>query len=120
MWQFMPFSYYGLKRNAYVDERFDPEKSTRAYARYMKFLYDQLGDWYLAMAAYDHGAGNIQHEVAKTGYADFLAALQAPRTYPPRPRTTSPKSSPPSSLPITLASTDLTKLPWTRPCLPTP
>jgi membrane-bound lytic murein transglycosylase D len=71
MWQFMPYDYYGLKRNAYVDERFDPEKSTRAYARYMKFLYDQLGDWYLAMAAYDHGAGNIQHEVAKTGYADF-------------------------------------------------
>ncbi len=71
MWQFMPGPYYGLKRDAYVDERFDPEKSTRAYARYMKFLYDQLGDWYLAMAAYDHGAGNIQHEVAKTGYADF-------------------------------------------------
>jgi membrane-bound lytic murein transglycosylase D len=71
MWQFMPGPYYGLKRDAYVDERFDPEKSTRAYARYIKFLYDQLGDWYLAMAAYDHGAGNIQHEVAKTGYADF-------------------------------------------------
>ena len=71
MWQFMPQGVYGLTRNAYVDERFDPEKSTRAYARYMKFLYDQLGDWYLAMAAYDHGAGNIQHEVAKTGYADF-------------------------------------------------
>jgi membrane-bound lytic murein transglycosylase D len=71
MWQFMPDPFYGLKRNAYVDERFDPEKSTRAYARYMKFLYDQLGDWYLAMAAYDHGAGNIQKEVAKTGYADF-------------------------------------------------
>ena len=50
-----------------MDERFDPEKSTRAYARYMKFLYDQLGDWYLAMAAYDHGAGNIQREVSKTG-----------------------------------------------------
>src|SRR5579863_5397098 len=71
MWQFMPSSVYGLARNSYVDERFDPEKSTRAYARYMKFLYDQLGDWYLAMAAYDHGAGNIQHEVQKTGYADF-------------------------------------------------
>jgi len=71
MWQFMPGPYYGLTRNAYVDERFDPEKSTRAYARYMKFLYSELGDWYLAMAAYDHGAGNIQHEVAKTGYADF-------------------------------------------------
>ena len=60
-----------MTRNYYVDERFDPEKSTRAYARYMKFIYGELGDWYLAMAAYDHGAGNIQHEVAKTGYADF-------------------------------------------------
>jgi membrane-bound lytic murein transglycosylase D len=71
MWQFMPSPVYGLTRTAYVDERFDPEKSTRAYARYMKFIYDQLGDWYLAMAAYDHGAGNIQREVEKTGYADF-------------------------------------------------
>lgn len=71
MWQFMPYGNYGLTRNAYVDERFDPEKSTRAYARYMKFIYDQLGDWYLAMAAYDHGTGNIQREVQKTGYADF-------------------------------------------------
>jgi membrane-bound lytic murein transglycosylase D len=71
MWQFMPMGNYGLARNAYVDERFDPEKSTRAYARYMKYIYDQLGDWYLAMAAYDHGAGNIQREVERTGYADF-------------------------------------------------
>lgn len=71
MWQFMPYGNYGLVRNAYVDERFDPEKSTRAYARYMKFIYGQLGDWYLAMAAYDHGTGNIQREVQRTGYADF-------------------------------------------------
>ncbi|MGP8253492.1 MAG: transglycosylase SLT domain-containing protein [Terracidiphilus sp.] len=71
MWQFMPRGNYGLERNQYVDERFDPEKSTRAYARYMKYIYDQLGDWYLAMAAYDHGAGNIQREVQRTGYADF-------------------------------------------------
>lgn len=71
MWQFMPRGNYGLERNVYVDERFDPEKSTRAYARYMKYIYDQLGDWYLAMAAYDHGTGNIQREVERTGYADF-------------------------------------------------
>ena len=71
MWQFMPRGNYGLARNPYMDERFDPEKSTRAYARYMKFLYDQLGDWYLAMAAYDWGAGNVQRAVEKTGYADF-------------------------------------------------
>ena len=52
-------------------QRFDPEASTRAYARYIKFLYNQLGDWYLAMAAYDWGAGNIQRAVQRTGYADF-------------------------------------------------
>jgi membrane-bound lytic murein transglycosylase D len=71
MWQFMPYGSYGLARTSYVDERFDPEKSTRAYARYMKFLYGQLGDWYLAMAAYDWGAGNVQRAVQKTGYGDF-------------------------------------------------
>ena len=71
MWQFMPTGSYGLARNAYVDERFDPEKSTRAYARYMKLIYDQLGDWYLSMAGYDWGTGNVQRAVEKTGYADF-------------------------------------------------
>jgi membrane-bound lytic murein transglycosylase D len=71
MWQFMPHGNYGLVRNGYVDERFDPEKSTRAYARYMKFIYSQLGDWYLSMAGYDWGTGNVQRAVQKTGYADF-------------------------------------------------
>jgi len=71
MWQFMPTGAYGLARNGWVDERFDPEKSSRAYAKYMKFLYTQMGDWYLAMAAYDWGAGNVQRAVMHTGYADF-------------------------------------------------
>lgn len=71
MWQFMPSGPYGLTRNSWFDERFDPEKSTRAYAIYMKSLYSQLGDWYLAMAAYDWGAGNVQRAVQRTGYADF-------------------------------------------------
>jgi membrane-bound lytic murein transglycosylase D len=72
MWQFMPNDkYYGLARNGYVDERFDPEKSTRASARYMKFIYNQLGDWYLAMAGYNWGTGRVQQAVQKTGYADF-------------------------------------------------
>ncbi len=73
MWQFMPATgaLYGLQRNAYVDDRFDPEKSTRAYARFMKALYNQLGDWYLVMAGYDWGPGGVQHAVQKTGYADF-------------------------------------------------
>ncbi|NYF92139.1 transglycosylase SLT domain-containing protein [Tunturiibacter empetritectus] len=71
MWQFMPTGAYGLARNGYFDERFDPEKSSIAYAKYMKSLYNQFGDWYLAMAAYDWGPGNVQRAVQRTGYADF-------------------------------------------------
>jgi len=71
MWQFMPTGAYGLARNGWVDERFDPEKSSRAYARYIKSLHDQFGDWYLAMAAYDWGPGYVQRSVMRTGYADY-------------------------------------------------
>lgn len=73
MWQFMAGrgSMYGLDRNWWVDDRQDPEKSTHAAARHLKDLYDQFGDWYLAMAAYNTGPGNIQHAVERTGYADF-------------------------------------------------
>ncbi len=73
MWQFMTGTgtQYGLIRNGFFDYRFDPEKSSRAYAKYIKSLYNQFGDWYLAMAAYDWGPGNIQRAVQRTGYADF-------------------------------------------------
>ncbi len=73
MWQFMAGrgSMYGLERNWWVDDRQDPEKSTRAAARHLKDLYQQFGDWYLAMAAYNTGPGNVQHAVERTGYADF-------------------------------------------------
>ncbi|RXS98186.1 LysM peptidoglycan-binding domain-containing protein [Silvibacterium dinghuense] len=71
MWQFMPWGVYGLDRNGWYDERFDPEKATEAYARLIKANYDQLGDWYLAIAAYNWGAGAVQRAVQRTGYADF-------------------------------------------------
>ena len=73
MWQFMTYTgpEYGLTRNGYYDYRFDPEKSSRAYARYIKKLYAQFDDWYLAMAAYDWGPGAVQRAVQRTGYADF-------------------------------------------------
>jgi membrane-bound lytic murein transglycosylase D len=71
MWQFMPYGTYGLSKTGWYDERFDPEKATRAYARDIKKTYEQLGDWYLAMAAYNWGTGNVQRAVQRTGYVDF-------------------------------------------------
>ena len=73
IWQFMSGrgSGYGLHHNMWVDDRQDPEKSTRAAARHLKELYGQFGDWYLAMAAYDSGPGTVQSAVKRTGYADF-------------------------------------------------
>ncbi len=72
MWQFIPGrgAEYGLRQDAYVDERFDPELATRAAARHLRDLYHQFGDWYLAIAAYNCGPGNVDRAVEKTGYAD--------------------------------------------------
>lgn len=73
MWQFVAWrgQEYGLLRTGYTDDRFDPEKATRASARHLHDLYNMFGDWYLAMAAYNCGPVAVARAVERTGYADF-------------------------------------------------
>ena len=72
-WQFMPETgrRFGLKVNAYVDERTDYYKSTHAAAKYLSELYDTYKDWLLVIAAYNGGPGNVDAAIRKSKSKNF-------------------------------------------------
>jgi membrane-bound lytic murein transglycosylase D len=72
-WQFMKGTakVYGLRVDSFVDERRDPIKSTVAAARYLRDLFDLLGSWPLAMAAYNAGEGKVMRALQKARAEDF-------------------------------------------------
>ena len=92
MWQFMPATGkdFELKQNLFRDDRRDVLASTRAALDYLQRLYNQFGDWHLALAAYNWGEGNVQRAINKNQRAglptDYLS-LNMPaetRNYVPK------------------------------------
>ena len=69
MWQFMyaTAKMYGLHIDSYVDERLDPVKSAEAAAQYLQDSYEIFGDWNLAIASYNCGAGNVNKAIRRSG-----------------------------------------------------
>ena len=78
LWQFMSGTGrdYGLSVSRYVDERRDAEKSTKAAVAYLKDLYQEFGDWYLAVAAYNGGPGTMRRAIKKSKSRDFWKIAQ--------------------------------------------
>lgn len=90
LWQFVPSTgrQFGLRQTAWVDERNSFEQATRASAKYLKSLANRYnGNWELAMAAYNTGAGNIDRGISRAGTANFWAIYpyiaQETRNYVP-------------------------------------
>ena len=86
VWQFMRDTARenGLKHDWYIDERADPEKATRAAAKYLKTLSRMFdGDWHLALASYNGGPGRVQRAMRQSGSSDFWEMSDS-RRYLPR------------------------------------
>lgn len=69
LWQFMygTGKMFGLQETSYIDERMDPEKATEAACQYLKKLYGIYDDWFLALAAYNAGPGNVNKAIRRSG-----------------------------------------------------
>jgi len=80
LWQFVRSTgrRYGLRSDWWVDERRDPVKATDAAARYLADLYEEFGDWELALAAYNVGEGRVRSQIRRQKTTDFWK-LRLPR-----------------------------------------
>ncbi len=69
LWQFMynTGKYLGMNIDSYVDERCDPVVSTRTAIKYLEYLYNLYDDWYMALAAYNAGPGNVNKAIRRSG-----------------------------------------------------
>jgi membrane-bound lytic murein transglycosylase D len=69
LWQFMYYTAKaeGLRIDSYIDERKDPQRSTEAACNHLKKLYEIYDDWYLALAAYNAGGGNVNKAIRRSG-----------------------------------------------------
>ena len=85
IWQFMSGTGLenGLQHDWYIDERADPEKATRAAAKYLTTLHKMFGDWHLALASYNGGPGRVQRAMKRSKRTDFWK-LSATTRYLPR------------------------------------
>jgi membrane-bound lytic murein transglycosylase D len=104
IWQFQKKTAerYGLKVTRDIDERSDPEKSTRAAARYLKDLYAMFQDWNLALAAYNWGEGKVKRLMDGTGLNDFWQLANLKQRLPEETR---------KHIPLIQASTILARNP---------
>lgn len=85
LWQFMEKTgkYHGLKINQYVDERRDHVKSTRAAIAYLSQLHATFGKWYLALIAYNCGAGRLNRAIRKAGTSELKTLADPAKEYLP-------------------------------------
>lgn len=81
LWQFIAGTgaRYGLRRNWWIDERRDPIKATHAAAKYLKKLYEEFEDWFLALAAYNTGELRVWRAIRREGTRDYFKLRSLPR-----------------------------------------
>lgn len=85
IWQIMPSTgrQLGLRIDDFIDERRDPIKSTAAAVKYLKFLYNATGKWYLAAMAYNCGIGRLQRAIKEAGSDDVWVLMDENKKYIP-------------------------------------